>query len=106
MSGGARVTLVEIADTLEPPAVHGPVLVDGAAVVVTEKDTSAVPIRQDAFNNRALPIVDPHIHRERPESPSLVPFQQHGVIVPVLLAAGRVAEMAWALAKDGEAVSH
>ena len=97
---------MEASHTLKPAAVHRPVAVDGAPVVLAEKPAAPGDVGQDALdrNRTALPLLDGHVHRERCELPPLhLPFQQHGVIVTVLPATRRSAQVARAVAEDGKA---
>ena len=94
---------IKVLDALKRPARVWSILVDRAAIVLAEKLTPAVGVRQRVFDNHTFAVANRNSRRIRRELPHLVPPQQGVVIVPVLLAARRRTEVAGAFAEDGDA---
>ena len=100
----ADAASVVVLDALELPAGAGAVVVDRAAVVVAEELTAAGDVGEDALiGETTVAGPDRRVDRERGELSDLVILQQRSVRVPLLLAAGGGAEIAGAVAEDGDA---
>ncbi len=91
---------------LEAAAVGGAVVVDVAEVVGAEELTAALVVGEDGFEGGVLPGPDGDLDGESGEFPALVRFEEDGIIMAVLPAAGGVAKLAGALAEDSEAEWH
>jgi len=81
-------------DTLKPPAAPRPILVDRAAILLRKKHAPPLPIRQHVLNPPNTIHRDRHRLRKRREFPPLLFLQQHRILMPVLHAARRRAQVA------------
>lgn len=91
---------------LEAAAVGGAVVVDGAEVVRAEELTAAVAVGEDGFEGGALAGLDGDLDGEGGEFAAFVGFEEDGIVVAVLFAAGGEAEVTGAVAEDSEAEGH
>jgi hypothetical protein len=82
--GSAAVILL---DALKSPAIHRPIVIDQAAVVVAKELASPAHIRQHHLDHPLAGMVNGDIDREWPEPRMLVRLEQDSIVMPVLPAA-------------------
>ena len=90
--------MVVAGDALEAAAVGGAVFVDGAAVVGVEEDAAGVAVGEGEFDGGVGAMFDGDLGGEGGEFSAFVGFEEDGVVVAVLFAAGGDAAVAGAVA--------
>jgi len=98
VAGGGGAGLVVAGDALEAAAVGGAVFVDGAAVVGVEEDAAGVAVGEGEFDGGVGAMFDGDLGGEGGEFSAFVGFEEDGVVVAVLFAAGGDAAVAGAVA--------